>query len=368
MHLFTETELSFIADVLNRKEETDDKRRDEWGNWDNQFSTKNFRKPYLDEFVLKILNENRVNRISLWPDNKKFSFCLTHDLDVVSGNDPVQLFRRYKNLLDDARGSDKLRIAPYYFYTLLRSVFTRVKNDELWSFEKWKEAEGKYGFKSTWYVFAGTDPLHKFDCDYRFDDVMIYKGEQMKVGDFITLLHKEGSEVGLHGSFNTYNDLSLFNKEKKRIEELIGEPVLTARQHFLHWESGITSTIVKDAGILTDSTLGFNCATGFRAGTCLPYYLHDELLEIPMIIMDGSLFNNNSHRFNEEEAKQHIRNIIDQVADVGGCLVINFHPNYFNRPVWWNTYLYLLQELSDRAACCLSMKEIYNIVKRQCAA
>ncbi|MEP7264838.1 MAG: hypothetical protein ABI772_10085 [Bacteroidota bacterium] len=361
-------EKNYIVDCLTGKEEKSNSSRDEWGNWDAKFSKYNYAVPYLDQLISKKIKQHQLAKTAVWPGERKFAFCLTHDLDVISANDYRQLHRRYQKYFDsEPTLSGKFRHAPYLLYTLLKSLLKPVHNDKLWQFEKWTDLERTFGFRSTYYIYAADKNLHKFDCDYRFNDAIVYRGVKMKVSDYIVKVAEEGNEIGLHGSYNTFNDADLFISQLDNLKKITGSEITTTRQHFLHYDIYKTPAVHRKAGVKTDSTLGFNCASGFRAGTSMPYFLAEGILEVPMHIMDGALFNENSHNFNETQAKTKVVEIIDSVEEVGGCLVINFHPNYLDRTAWWNTYVFLLEELHSRNAWCGSMEGIYKIALDKCA-
>lgn len=362
----TVDELNFIADCLTHTEERLSDKRDEWGNWEHQFTKRDFRIPYLDHMVLRKAKESGIKREAIWPGNAPFAFCLTHDLDVISDYDPKQLSRRYKRMMNASTGHRKVHSLIYYCYSLLKSVFVQKKEDPLWCFEMWCDMEKSFGFTSTFYVFVADEKLHVFDCDLSVDDYLVFRGERITLKEFIRKLNADGFEIGLHGSYLTFDDAEQFSKQKRILENITGKAIATTRQHYLHYDINSTPKIHDESGILSDSTLGFNTTVGFRAGTSFPYFLSDHLLEVPQIIMDGALFNANSLAYSEAEAKQKIKDTIDLVEETGGCLVINYHPNYINREHWWNSYVYLLNELKKRNAWCASMDNIYKIARRIC--
>ncbi len=368
VNLLSEKDQDRIVYCLTHQEEKDNKNRDEWGNWEHVYTVNDFSAPYLDRHISEVLTEAGVKRNNIWPEGNDFAFCLTHDLDVISESDFIQLNRRYRRLFQYATSvKEKARLLPYIVYTRIKSILNPVRNDSLWFYEKWSDVEKSYGFTSTYFVYVAEQNLHYFDCDIMPSDEMQYRGKKIKLSAYIRLLKEEGFEIGLHGSYLTFDNLNFFREQKKRLESITGTPVICTRQHFLHYEIHKTPSIHKDAGINIDSTLGFNTNVGFRAGTSMPYFLAENLIEIPQIMMDGALFNENSLHLNQEQANQKIIEIIDMVEAVNGCLTINFHPNYLNREIWWNSYLFLLSELKRRKAWCGSMEEIFKLVNEVCA-
>lgn len=365
--LFTEEDLRFIEYHLSRQEEKDNTSRDQQGNWDFTYTDFDFSRPYLDEFVITRLKENYIARKNIWKNNKPFAIWLTHDLDLVSDQDPVQLNRKYKKLLPWSNSKiEKITATLYLYITWFRSFF-KHKKDLLWHYEKWFYLEKHFQFTSTWFVFA-RPPLaqeHLYDCSYIFNDTFVFMGERILVSDFIKYLHTHYYEVGLHGSYNSALNANLLKTQKNAVENETGAPVDTTRQHFLRFDINTTPAVQEESGFKTDSTLGFKRNVGFRAGTCYPFYINNAVLEIPMIIMDTSLFRSMNLNLDEAMARKKILDMFNKVERAGGCLTINFHPNNFIEPVWWRTYEFILEEAKKRNAHCTSAREMQLLVEER---
>jgi hypothetical protein len=166
VNLLSEANQDRIIYCLTHQEEKDNTIRDEWGNWEHVFTNNDFAVPYLDRQIINILTESGVKRNIIWPEGKDFAFCLTHDLDVISESDFIQLNRRYRRLFQFATSlKEKARLLPYIMYTGIKSIMNPVKNDALWFYEKWSDIEKSYGYSSTYFVYVAERHLHYFDCD-----------------------------------------------------------------------------------------------------------------------------------------------------------------------------------------------------------
>src|SRR5262249_33954756 len=156
----------------------------------------------------------------------------------------------------------------------------------------WVEVEKKHGFQSTFYFFASNvRDRHVRDNVYRWSDLTWYRDEICPVSNVVGDMDAMGWEVGLHGSFLTYNSADMMREQKEDVEQFLQRPILSARQHNLHFDAKKTPSVLEEAGILVDSTLGFNRDVGFRTGTSYPFHLWDaererwlNLLEIPLIL------------------------------------------------------------------------------------
>jgi hypothetical protein len=89
-------------------------------------------------------------------------------------------------------------------------------------------------------------------------------------------LDADGFDVGLHGSYAASSTQGMLGDERMLLERATGLEITTTRQHFLSWDIRWTPSHQEAAGLVTDSTLGFNFDVGFRAGTSLPFRLFDS--------------------------------------------------------------------------------------------
>lgn len=140
----------------------------------------------------------------------------------------------------------------------------------------------------------------------------------------------EGMHIGMHGSYNSYNDESVFKKEKENIESSIGEEIVHGRQHFLRFEINKTLQIWDNCGIEYDSTLGYVEREGFRCGTCHEYQLYDfgndlplKVKEQPLIVMEGTLVDYQG--YSHEKALEKLLMLYNRCKTVEGNFVILWH-------------------------------------------
>jgi hypothetical protein len=99
--------------------------------------------------------------------------------------------------------------------------------------------------------------------------------------------------IGLHPSYNTWNNAQQFKKQKMILERMAGLEISKSRQHYLHFSFPHTLDVLEASGISEDSSMGYNEYCGFRAGTGFPFRLYHvekeiitEIIEVPMVWMD----------------------------------------------------------------------------------
>ena len=76
-----------------------------------------------------------------------------------------------------------------------------------------------------------------------------------------------------------------------------------------------------------------------------------------MAIMDTALFTC-CLDYTEEQGVAHSIEIMDRVQAVGGCLTLNWHPNYIHEPRMWNSYRTLLAEAARRNPWCGTLRDV----------
>jgi hypothetical protein len=155
--------------------------------------------------------------------------------------------------------------------------------------------------------------------------------------------------VGLHG-IDAWRDTGSAEQEAARISSASGKPVLGARIHWLYFNSGSHEALER-AGMAYDSTFGYNFAVGFRAGTAQAYRPRGagDLLELPLLIQDTTMFYPSRMDLSEQEAFVLCRNILEDVSVFGGALVVNWHDRSLApERLWGDFYLKLLREIKSR--------------------
>lgn len=107
---------------------------------------------------------------------------------------------------------------------------------------------------------------------------------------------KHRFEIGLHPSYNSFNNKTFIEHEKSLAEEWIQREVNFSRQHYLHYQWPSTPKLLQASGISHDFTMGYANAIGFRAGTSRPFAMYDikqrkqiPITIVPFCIMDVTL-------------------------------------------------------------------------------
>ena len=281
-----------------------------------------------------IFMEEAVKRI-VWKDNAPYAVCLTHDVDRVKK-------QWYHYLVYCNKGIG----------VQVKSFFQKVKGDEPYNnFKRIAELEMSYGARST---FLFLNESHK---ELTTNFMGRYKITDKVVRNSIKWLDSNGFEIGLHGSYYSYNNEELLKKEKQVLEDIVDQSIVSTRQHFLNHDE-ITWKIHKRIGLKYDSTVGNKKTTGENF-SIFPYYTKEGMLEMPITVMD-------TVPMTSEEEMQKVLDACNGVALRGGLIMLNFHQRQLREteyPYVVRTYKQLLEMAKRDKAWMATMKEIGEYIE-----
>jgi hypothetical protein len=166
-------------------------------------------------------------------------------------------------------------------------------------------------------------------------------------------IHERGHVIGLHPSYQTYNNLELLKTEYVKLKGIldnlsIPSDRLGGRQHYLRWGNPETWQIYNDTGLEYDSSLGSEYYVGFRCGTCFEFPVFNlltkqslKLVEFPLLVMDVYGF--------KLKSKKKMESAIKDIARIckfyNGNMTLLFHNNYVVTKRQKQSYEYLISEL-----------------------
>ena len=139
-------------------------------------------------------------------------------------------------------------------------------------------------------------------------------------------------------------------KEKKRLAGVINRPINYSRMRYNRVDVPLTYRNLVEAEFTDDYTMGYTHEIGFRAGTSIPFYLYDIILEVqqpirihPFAIHDYAFLNLKS----KVEMLERIGSIYHQVKKVNGDFVTIFSNELLGSPHkvdWKDLYSTILKE------------------------
>ena len=266
--------------------------------------------------------------------------CLTHDVDRV--------YKSYQYISHDLV---KLKFKKFV------KLFS--KKDPYWVFDEIMFLEEKNTVKSTFFFLEETIAFNIFSPENWKLSLGKYKFLDPKIRKIIQKLDNEGWEIGLHGSYESYQNSDLLKKEKKALEKALGKPVQGIRQHYLNLNIPNTWIIQKEAGFDYDASLGKKNQVGFPDNLYYPFINKEsDMLTIPLALMDGYLF---SEKISFENAWRKCLEIINEAEMNNAVMVVLWHQRVFNEnefPGYKDMYEKIIIECQKRGAEFLLCREL----------
>jgi hypothetical protein len=291
------------------------------------------------------------------PQGYRFIACLTHDVDHPSIGEHRWdhtmlgfLFRAvFGSLSKLIRGRIQAKdlITNWAAAFKLPFVYMGLAQDFWRGFEQ-RYLELEKGLGSTFFVipfknYAGKN-AHGVAPRKRAS-----RYQARDIADAIRKITAAGCEVGLHG-IDAWLDSSRARDELQEIRNLTRFSRIGVRMHWLYY-SKQSPLALEQAGAAYDSTVGYRETVGYRAGTTQAYKPLEvkRLLELPMHVMDTALFYPSYLGLTSQKATKLLGQMVDHVAQVGGCLTINWHDrSLVPERLWYACYRDLLQDLKSR--------------------
>ena len=193
-----------------------------------------------------------------------------------------------------------------------------------------------------------------YQTSWRYDTNLDWKN--LRTRSILKEILENGNQLGIHPGYNTCNNLRNFKKTLEFAknhwpdEKQIPNYILN-RQHYLRWDVRTTPEILNKLNISEDSSLGFSRLPGFRNGTCFPFLLVDlnnetitNVIEIPLILMESSVFSKNARNLNDPDlAYQFMNELKIKCFNVGGIFTLLWHNSNFTKDFHHEIYENLIK-------------------------
>lgn len=304
-------------------------------------------RPIVDEW-LDVLKQV-IKKV--WPNLKlkkhHFSIKVSHDVDVPSRFAFSTPFSVIKSMASLVLKNNNIKLALMAPFIYLGSKNKIHPLDPYNTFDWLMNISEKNNLKSAFYFICGRTDKSK-DA--------LYEPEHPIIKKMMLEIYKRGHEVGLHPSYNSYNNPEQINFEAQRLKKVckqlgIKQSQWGGRMHFLRWSHPTTLQAWNDAEMSYDSTLGYADRPGFRCGTCHEYTgfnpVTDTILNIkirPLIIMDCSVIA--KHYMGLGYTKKALNEIIKYkriCEKVEGNFTFLWHNSFFNGKKSFKLYEDIIQ-------------------------
>lgn len=288
--------LGFIFWMLNRLEEINSDKLDNH----NRFPAK-FSHAYLNNYLDRPIVDEWIDIIKqiilrVWPNLKlnkyQFKIRISHDVDRPFKYLFCKKKDIYRQLLGDIfkRRNIKTFLNRYQISKKVRKG--NINKDPFYVFDWMMDVLEKNDHVGTFY-FLSNKTSSKYDSDYNL--------ENLHIQNLLIKINSRGHKIGLHPSYNSYNNFKNLNYELKKLIDVckkknIYQDFWGSRMHFLRFQYPKTLNYLNDIGISYDESLTYADYSGFRCGTCFEYTAFNPIdnreLNIsikPLIIMECSI-------------------------------------------------------------------------------
>jgi hypothetical protein len=243
---------------------------------------------------------------------------LSHDLDILRGNDPItQGVRLYRWLSPLARGRAPKPGGFSALVTNARAPYRHYRD----AIDTMIGAERAACARSSFYFLNGTGGRH----GARSGDADIAPARRRV---------PPGWNIGIHYNYDTLLDGGRLRAQRESLERLLGEPVAGGRAHYLRFDPDRSYGFLDAQGIEYDESLGYPDRAGYRAGIAGAYHPPDpqtgralNLVEIPLSLMDVALYRQYPHAIHDT-----VLRLFRHLNQVGGTLSLLVHLEAVGRP------------------------------------
>ncbi len=284
-------------------------------------------RPIVNEYVEMLWQMMKVLGCKQKRRKNNFKYVLTHDVDNVLKF--PKLKSGIKNIYRNLFYKKNFKFVAEDIYQKI-TVHLNLQNDPYDTFDYLMDISEKLNVKSHFFFMAKGNT--------KFDNW--YSSESEFVLNLVEKIKKRNHVIGIHSTYNSYNDSRQFRQEKLELEKIFKLNISCGRGHYLRFEIPTTWQIWEDNHMVWDSTAGYSEKEGFRCGTCYEYSVFNiltrkklNLREKPLMVMEGSLVKYQKNT-TAEQMEEKIKKIIDAVKRYNGDFVFLWHNSSFNTNQW----------------------------------
>ncbi|MDC3387966.1 polysaccharide deacetylase family protein [Flavobacteriaceae bacterium] len=154
-------------------------------------------------------------------------------------------------------------------------------------------------------------------------------------------------DVGLKGSYLALDDKEVLKEEKSRFEAIFNISLTHTKNSFSKLKLPLVYRNLIDLEITSDYSMGYVSESGFRAGTCTPFYFYDLDFEMQTPLKINS-FCVLDYVYNKKNANiDEIKQLIDSVKKVNGTFNLVLHNYTFSEDEYWQGWKRIYVDLLE---------------------
>ncbi len=284
---------------------------------------------WLKDFKATLLNQ--FSELIFQP--KSFSFTPTYDIDIAWSYKEKGLIRNIGGFL---KSPSLERV----------SVLLTGNNDPYDSYEVMNDLHQKYNLKPLYFfLVASKNGLH--------DKNILPTNAAMQK---LISQHAAKYEIGLHPSWQSYNDANILKEEKNTLEDISQKNIQTSRQHYIKLTLPETYQNLISTGITNDYSMGYGSINGFRASSASSFNWYDLSAEKitslrihPFCFMDANCYY--EEKLSLDESFKELMKYYNICKEINGPLVTIFHNNFLGTDKkfkgWKELYFQFISQLQQ---------------------
>lgn len=314
----------------------------------NLFLEHDFQEPIIDQYLFifkEILNFFQKKELIKLSSEAQIS-C---DVDTPYDTTENKLFLIRKKLLNKNFFSNFHKNTK----SLLNYTLSKIKvyNFDALNTYEWIMKQNEKKNRKVIFFFISKNK-HKFDSFYSLDEHRVQK--------ILKMIDYRGHEIGLHGSYLSFDDHKILSEEKKileiSLEKLkIKQKITNNRFHLLRWSNTKSISALEGAGLDFDNSIYYADKPGFRSGTSKNFNLFNlsearisNIIEKPLTMMDVSIFDENYLNISDtRHLNIYINNFFENLKSYNCNFNLLWHNSTLTQPKEKNTYIKILQNLND---------------------
>lgn len=277
----------------------------------------------------------------------KPELILSHDVDAVCKTHPIRIKQSAFHIFNSLNLLVKFRIFDS-IKKLTKGIKFFLSNENWWVFDRLLTIEKSAGITAVYNFYS--DTRSKNFKRWLMDPGYDVKSDRLK--SLLRQLKDAGHKIGLHPTYDAWDDSELLAEQKKTLEESLGAKVTYCRQHWLRFSWRDTWSSQSIAGLEQDSTLMFNDRSGFRNSTAGSWNPWNEkkgeaykLKCTASVLMDSHLYDYDNIGCLERNGL--IEEWINECCLVNGECSLLWHPHTLTKDyAWEDGFKYLLQKIS----------------------
>lgn len=331
-------EIGKLFFALSRYEEYLPQERDIHGRISGK--GKVYKIPFVDKWILDFQRQLKTKYPGLKFKERKFEMVLTCDVDQAWKYKYKGFVRTYGPFLKDLMQLNLNELKRR------KNVISGKEADEYDTFDFFKSF-----FDSSILQDEKKDLNFKMIFFWLMADYARFDRNNPVTNPFFQKKIREVSkwaEIGIHPSYNSNFHSEKLKKEISRLEKISRQKVIKSRHHFIKLNLPETYYQLQLNGIKEDYTMAYADETGFRAGTCTPFFWYDFRDEMKTNLkvhsfcaMDVTL--RNYMKLSPGQATEELLRLKNEIQKVNGQMITLFHNSNLNGE--WESWKEVVESL-----------------------